>query len=244
MEFFSNLEELAVRAEERGRPFATGFLAQEDLESALRFAAKRGFFVRAEGGRENCERARLLLLPDEWYEARAEDFISALQIAVNDGRRYSHRDYLGSIMALGIERDTVGDILPSEGGANVYVLPTIAEYLALNLKSISRTGCAVTEIALGASVQEQKDFEEIGVSVSSLRCDCLASALFHVGREACAAMIERGLLRINGEVCMKPDRKCELPARLALKGYGMAVAEESTGTSRKGKLRLTAKIYR
>ena len=244
MELFSNLEELAARAVERGRPYATNFLAAEELEKALAFARKRGIFCSAQGGTETCERARLVLLPDEWFAVRPEDFVRALRIAVNDGARYSHRDYLGSIMALGIERDTVGDIIPAEGGAIVYVLPTVAEYLLLNLQTVSRTGCRVAACGLDAETAPGADCECVSVSVSSLRCDCVASALFHLSREACAAMIERGLLRINGEVCLKPDRRLELPARLALKGHGMAVAEECGGTSRKGKLRLSARILR
>ena len=52
MELFSNLEELAARAVERGRPYATNFLAAEELEKALAFARKRGIFCSAQGGTE------------------------------------------------------------------------------------------------------------------------------------------------------------------------------------------------
>lgn len=244
MELFSNLEELATRAVERGRPYATNFLSAEDSEKALAFARKRGLCCSARGGTETCERVRLVFLPNEWFAVRTEDFIRALRITVNDGVRYSHRDYLGSMMALGIERDTVGDILPAEGGAVVYVMPTVAEYLLLNLRTVSRTGCRVSECGLDAETERETDAESVCVSVSSLRCDCVASALFRLSRETCAAMIERGLLRIDGEVCLKPDRRLELPARLAFKGHGMAVAEECGGVSRKGKFRLSARLFR
>lgn len=244
MELFASLEELAARAVERCRPYATNFLSAEDLEKGLAFARKRGLFCSAQGGTETCERARLVLLPNEWFTVRREDFIRALRIRVNDGAAYSHRDYLGSIMALGIERDTVGDIMPEEGGALVYVLPTVAEYLLLNLQTVSRTGCRVSECELDAAVSVEDHFDEVSVSVSSLRCDCVASALFHLSRETCATMIERGLLRIDGDVCLKPDRRLGLPSRLSLKGYGMAVAESCGGVSRKGKLRLTGRRFR
>ena len=57
----------------------------------------------------------------------------------------SHRDILGSLMALGIKRETVGDILIEEGRAVVFVCGDVKEYILNQVEKIGRVGVDMTE---------------------------------------------------------------------------------------------------
>lgn len=243
MDIRDTVEELCERAQKRDRPFFTPFVSAEDAERALAIARVQGLELALLGGRENAERVRICALPSAYFSVSEESAVRALYLRAHDGKKYSHRDYLGSLMSLGIERDVIGDILPVEGGAYLFTVPEMADYLVQNIDGVSRTGCTATAVGLEDVVCEEGETEEVTVSVTSLRVDCVVCALFHLSREQALTLIERGLLRVNGEICLKPERRLTLPCRLVLRGFGMAEAAEELGASKRGKLRLRCIRY-
>ena len=73
------------------------------------------------GGEESCERRILGVFP-EWEEPSYEAYpLKAVRISFSYKKELSHRDYLGSLMGLGIERNRIGDIFVYDDGAVVFV---------------------------------------------------------------------------------------------------------------------------
>lgn len=115
------------RADQRGIPTHTAFLspAEQAMSADLLMAAAPGQGV-LHGGYADAERKLWGFLPD-WLDEdlwlAGEDCpLAALEVRVPKGAKLTHRDYLGSLMGLGITREKIGDILIGETGAQVIVL--------------------------------------------------------------------------------------------------------------------------
>ena len=115
------------RAEQRGVPTHTGFLspAEQAVSADLLMAAAPGRGILF-GGYEGAERKLWAFLPDwleeEVWRASEDCPVAALAVSVPPMASLTHRDYLGSLMGLGLTREKIGDILLVEGGAQVLVL--------------------------------------------------------------------------------------------------------------------------
>ena len=111
----------------RSVPAATDFLSPQEQAAALRLLRALGVqegYVFS-GGYEGAERQRLFFLPD-WAEEPEPDAIAAVACTWYGGESLTHRDFLGSLMGLGLTRGTIGDILVTEGRCQVLTLPKTA----------------------------------------------------------------------------------------------------------------------
>ncbi|MDO4618142.1 MAG: YlmH/Sll1252 family protein, partial [Clostridia bacterium] len=79
------------------------------------------------GGYEGAKRTMIGYFPD-WYDGGYDDFpISVIEIIKKSGKELTHRDYLGTVMSLGLERRKIGDIVVTDRGAYVFVCSDIKE---------------------------------------------------------------------------------------------------------------------
>ena len=235
----SKLEDLLERAFRTGRPCVSEFLTAERTEE-LRL---KGDYLLL-GGHADAERALFCALPSAGFRVREEDFLAALRIVPNDGEKYSHRDYLGSLVALGIKRESVGDIVPAEDGAGrgcayVIVTPPMAKFIRENLSSVSRTGAKCLSVPLSEVPANRREPEELTLSVSSLRLDCVLSAVFGMARGDAKTLCERGACSVNRCATEKAEKLLGEGDFVTLKGWGRFRVGGIAGVSKKGKLRLS-----
>ena len=129
---------------QRNLPTNTAFLSPAEAQGArdlLRAAAIHEGFALL-GGYEGAERRMLFFLPDWQEEVDAPDAMAFLRAAWHESEHPTHRDLLGSLMALGVERETLGDILVSEGSADLIVSAGVAQYLLDNWTGAGARRCA------------------------------------------------------------------------------------------------------
>ena len=155
----------------------------------------------------------------------------------------THRDYLGSLIGLGIVRETVGDIFVHERGADIVVLPEIKEFILIHFSRAGRKEISVevithSEIDTGLSQGVIKTG-----SISSLRADCVIAEIWGMSRTLSKEAIDQGRFILNGYECKKPDKEIAEGDKLNLRGKGKAHFLEITGTSKKGKLRYKAEKF-
>ena len=212
----------------RNIPSATDFLSPAEQRSAqdLLHAAAIHDGCAFCGGFARAERRMLLFLPDWQEEADESEYMTALRCTYRKEDTLTHRDFLGSLMAQGVTREKLGDILVSEGSCDLIVSRDIAPYLLQNVTSAGRVKLSVSEIGLsGLNIPELK-VKEIRDTVSSLRLDAVLSAMLHVSRGTAAELIEAGRVEINHLPVEKPHAP---------------VYEQDVFTVRgKGRFRLTA----
>lgn len=193
---------------------------------------------------EDAERRVCVFLPDYLdFESVKEETLTLVRCTKSDRDSLSHRDYLGSLMGLGIVREAVGDIYVHKSGADIVVLPEIGEFILTHFSKAGRKEISVntithSEIDIGLSQGVIKNG-----SVSSLRADCIVSEIWGMSRADAKETIESGRFLLNGCECKKPDREINEGDKLNVKGRGKAHFLSVTGTSKKGRLRFSAEKF-
>lgn len=193
------------------------------------------------GGYEDAERRILIIAPEAYGESLAdvlamEEFLQVVHVEVSSGdRKLSHRDYLGSVLGLGIERRMVGDILVQDRSADLIVRSEIAPFLLQEYTSVGRASIR-TEIWPIEELQiPERRVQEIKDTLPSLRLDNLISTAFKVSRSDAVSAIRSGIVSVDHQECTKIDQRISEGSVLNLRGKGKAVLQEIGGESKKGR---------
>lgn len=221
----------------RNIPTATGFLSPQEQASAQSLlnalGAREGYMFW--GGYPSAERRRLLFLPD-WQEGPDGTETAALLASYRSGNDLTHRDFLGSLMALGLTREKIGDILVLHGGCQVLIDPAAQEFLLQSWESAGREKLTVTALPLGELTVPQAAVKEIRDTVSSLRLDNVLAAGFSVSRGKAAEAVERGAVQMDYVTCQKPDKTVAAGCTITCRGMGKCVLDSVGSPTKKGRL--------
>lgn len=154
----------------------------------------------------------------------------------------THRDFLGGIMSLGIERDAVGDILTDSGYSVVFVKESVADFISSQINKIGRVGVKI-KISDLSRLPKVNGFTEQYLTVSSLRADAVISALTGFSREKSKQYIRKGMALVNYTVCESPDFKLNNGDIISLRKFGKYIINGILGETKKGRLKLSVKKY-
>jgi RNA-binding protein YlmH len=166
-----------------------------------------------------------------------------LEIVPNARIDLSHRDYLGSLMGLGIKREVTGDIIVTEDKCSIIVLNEIAGYIAGNLIKVGNAGVSLKLLdIMDLSVPEPKA-AEINTTVAALRLDSFCAPAFGISRSKAAEFIKAGKVKLNWEITLNTDKAVCEGDTISLKGKGRAVLEKIGGRSRKDRLAIHIKKF-
>ncbi len=247
-------EDLSREAARDG--FAAGkFLPPEQcalLEKSSR--AFPGVAMRLFGGYDGAERcAPLFYDPALGYSEEALDAlagVAAMEVRSSGGEAMTHRAILGSALALGVERETIGDILPcsEDGGRAIFfTLRALVPFFTENLTRVGRARVTCREIDLPAGFTPERKTEELHLSVASPRIDCLAAAILHLSRERAADAVRAGLLAVNSIAVSDPAAPIREGDRVSARGAGRfdvtSLATGGQNRTRSGRLRVTVVHY-
>ena len=155
----------------------------------------------------------------------------------------SHRDFLGALMNLGIERSTIGDIKVGEKQAYLFCLDSIAEFICENLEKIRHTNvkCSMTEDF--ESIPEEEP-EVMNVQVQSLRADALLAKTYNMSREKSLELFRAGKVYVNGRLCENNSRMIKEGETVNARGFGKFTLLGEPRETRKGKLAAQVAVYR
>lgn len=217
-----------------------GFLAEEECVLVERVLEKRNIRFEMFGGYADAKRKVLACLP-EW----AEDVdypITALSFAFRKEDNLSHRDFLGSLMALGLKRETVGDILVESGNAVIFVLSEIADYVTSEITKIGRTGVKITKgyegnLPAGSTLCEFSD------TIASERLDCVVASLAGVSRNTANEKIDLGLVSVNSQIVLKNTKTIIGGDVISIRGKGKFIIDSVSDKTRKNRIVLKYKKY-
>ena len=238
----------AGQAQSRNIPAATDFLSpqQQALASDLmRLAGIPETGAVLLGGYDGAERNILLFLPD-WLDADSagsQSPIRCLRATFRAEEKLSHRDFLGSLMGMGIVREKLGDILVGPDSADLVVLDTVADFLLQSWDSAGRAKLTVTEIDPAHIHIPQVQCQEVRDTVSSLRLDAVASTGFRISRGKAADLIASGRVQANWRDCTKPDRLLAAGDTVSARGFGKFELTEVGGVTKKGRTSIVLKRY-
>jgi len=160
---------------------------------------------------------------------------AALKVARHPQYALGHRDILGALMALGIERETIGDIVIHEDFAAFVCLPELGGYITENFTKAGRVGLVVSAIGLDELPAREEEFTIKTKTVASLRLDAVLSAAFGISRANSAELIINGRVSLNHQVCLRTDKEVTVDSMLSVRGLGRAKLMEINGVSRKSR---------
>ena len=223
-------------SERRGSPGFLGFLNGHESMYLREHLPKRAdicFFGGYDGA------VRLML----GASAQESDFpVTALELRYKEEFELRHRDFLGSLMALGIRRDTVGDILTSKGRSVVFVRDDVAPFILSQVDKIGRVGVKVS-YADTADLPAAETAKERVITLSSLRLDAFVAHVTNLSREKAVRLIKNETVMVDHVTRTSADYPLKEGAVVTIRKYGKFVLSGSLGESRKGKLRVSVKHY-
>lgn len=195
------------------------------------------------GGYDGAERKLFGVFPD-WQEPSEEEFpIAILKFTKKYEKELNHRHYLGTILSLGIERNKIGDILPGDDGATIFVLEDIAGFIKENIKKIA--GCGVDiDICDRNSVKiPEKRFELIDIVAASMRLDACLAAILKISRRDAKNLALSGKVLINHLEAKSEDAKLDIGDLLSIRGFGRVEVLEIGGKTRSDRVHITVKKF-
>ncbi len=239
-------EELAERAYAENRFLFTDFLDMSqlsnfyDMERELSYAG-----TLVSGGTEGCERCmvRFGSSDNTGYEEAFPILllkISPLQKKFSD--ELTHRDFLGSLIGLGLERTKIGDIVVRDNEAYVFTADSIGDYITETLNKVKHTSVKVEKCS---KVPEQlaPKFSEESIIVSSNRLDAVIAKVYNLSRDLAVRCISEGRVYINGREMTGNAKSLKAGDIVSVRGKGKFIFESEGGTTRKDKLYISIKRY-
>lgn len=203
------------------------------------------------GGYSEAESKILIMYPEKITEEIAKENITniikviKIQLPNEQKGKYQHRDYLGTIMQFGLERERIGDIIVYEDEAYVIVLSENAQYIKDSLQTTKKFKKSKIEIIDIVEMKVKKpEFEEIKISVSSQRLDNFISEICKISRSETTRLIESELVSINCKIETKQTKTVETGDVLIIRGKGKFIVSDFLDINRKGKQVVIVKKYK
>ncbi len=239
--FYAKVLDTAKNSIAHHKKTATDFMDRNKSNLYLE-KVKLQFQAMAFGGNADCERCMIAFAPDD-MELTEQDFpIKALHITKNKKfgqSNLTHRDYLGAILALGIDRAKVGDIIVLEEETICYIHQDLAEYVQANLEYVSRTKVAISISDIFAVTLPEKVWNFRTLTVASLRLDAVAGGAFHLARAKVQQQIKKELIQVNWNIIINPSFSVKEGDMISMRGFGRIKIFEIGSKTKKDRICIT-----
>lgn len=240
------LLELADKAYTQNVYTHTHFLSEyeqsiyQDMKKELAYAS-----AKLVGGHEHFTRAVVMFGSEDMFGYQGEIPVACARISpVFDkfAETLTHRDYLGALMNLGIERHLIGDILVDDTCAYIFCLPHIMDLLKEQLFQVKHTRVSVESVQFQETGYVQKYKKKEGF-VASMRIDVLISQAFSLSRTVSERLLKSQKVFHNGRLCISAGQKIKQGDTISVRGYGKFLVEDLGKTSKKGRQFITLAIF-
>ncbi len=214
-----------------------GFLNEVECSHSKAYLKNKNIPYNFYGGYENASRVFLGISPDGVSCYDVSEFpITCVHIKASGSPTLTHRDYLGSLMGLGIKREFVGDIVSLDNSsAVVFVRNEIGDYIINQLDKVGRYSVTVSEYR-GITDKLITNTEEISIIITSLRVDNVVSACAGVARNLSTELIEHDKVFVNYSVPAKISQSIHFGDVISIRGYGKYKIIEQVKTTKKDRL--------
>lgn len=236
-------EDLYSLCEKYSEPKFSAFLNENEVMLIKeRIGNKIGFETVFFGGYSESERVMMGVFPE--YETEISFPIALLKIEKGYGRSLSHRDYLGSILSLGLERNKIGDILVSDDGAYVFASEEVTDYILMNIKKIASCGVKIKRTDVKSETLPKCEFKTVRTVAASVRLDAMLAAGLNLSRKDASALVKSGKVCVNHketENCSQSIKEGDL---ISARGYGRIISESVGNSTGSGRIHVSFKKYK
>jgi RNA-binding protein YlmH len=239
----NRFEELGNRAFSRGIWVFSEFLtlAEQDILLSMRPICP----FTLQGGALSAERKVAAFGSEElcgWVEEAPIDCVKIAALSQKFADKLTHRDFLGSLMGLGIRREVLGDIMIFDNVGYLFCLNTISGYICDNLTQVRHTTvrcerCEAPDIATALP-----DTTEL--VVASERLDALVAAVYRLSRSEAQELISQEKVFLSGRLPNGASATISEGTIVSVRGYGRFIYEGTIRETKKGRLRVIVRIYK
>lgn len=239
--FIEQVVSMMREVEDRYAPKLTDFLdpRQQFIVDSIR-RQYEDIGSSAEGALEDAERRRVLLFPS--YYVPSEIDFSMRVVEVHYPTKFvtlKHKDVLGSMMSLGIDRSKFGDIRVQDGAIQFVVALEVLGYVRANFTSIGKVKVHIDDVGNPQDyfVQQEEWMTET-LTVSSLRLDTVIASIFNISRQKSASFIQSGKVKVNWSEKDQVSLELQELDLISIRGHGRVKLIMMEGRTKKDKIRL------
>lgn len=203
-----------------------------------------GVEVKLFGGYEHAERQMAAFFPESL--GFSWDYpIDCLKIepkALRFSEELGHRDYLGALLNLGVDRSVVGDILIKDKEAWFFCLHKMSDFFIENFIRVKHTTVLVSRVEQAEEIPEP-EFEMINGTCASVRLDALIGLAFQASRSSMVSFIESGLVFVNGKLITSNGYEPKEGDIISVRGKGRFIYDGVSRQTKKGRLGVRIRKY-
>lgn len=189
------------------------------------------------GAYNDAERKICVVYNSYLSEPVEEDYITVLAFDYNTDD-IKHKDVLGKILSLGIERYTIGDIYFNKNTCFIAVKKSVEAFLMTEFRDIRRHSVELYSPVNFDVKNVKPDLKEETIISASLRADLIVSKIYNIKRNVASNMIDKGLFKHDYRVFLRSDKPINIPSLISLRGYGRVHVDEIDGKTGKDNLRI------
>ena len=196
-----------------------------------------------DGGYKESERKVVFIYP---FYMEYEDIDETLRFIQIEGnfkfKSISHKDYLGSLLSLGIKREKIGDIIIHENFCQVIVSNDICDFILMNLEKVSNNNVKLKEISREDIIYSPPKCKDVSFTVTSSRIDCVISGLYNISRQESSKLINNEKVQVNYEKITSASKEIKSESLISVRGKGRAQIISIGDLKKKNKIKVQGKI--
>ncbi len=220
--------------------FTNPYVAELSLPIIKNYDIKYGLFPSF----EYSERKVFILYPDYLESVDENEFITGLRVYNRSKfKKLDHKDYLGSLMSLGIDRNKTGDIYVYEDYADIVLHSDISDYIMYNLEKIGHNKTEVEKIKVNDVSFKEQEHVVLNITSASMRIDSIVKHITNKSRETASDMVKTGSVKVNWQVEEKSSTEIKENDMLSISRYGRFKISGLSGLTKSGKYRVEIKHY-
>lgn len=240
MDIEKRFYELAIRADERYYTAFSDFLNME--EQSILNNMKLNIPYTLFGGYNMAERCIAAFGTDSKDAVFPLSILKAEPVSKKFADKLSHRDFLGSLMGLGIKREVVGDIIINDNTGYIFCLESIAEYICRNLTKVKHTNIKCTAVdELPNNIADSAEDKEI--IVASTRIDTVISGVYNLSRNAAKEYFINRKVFVNSSLCENFSYTLKNRDIISVRGKGRFIFNEILGNTKKSRNIISITLY-
>ncbi len=237
-------EDLYRLCDKHQKPQFSAFLNEAEKALLMSNIGERvGYNSCFFGGYDDAMRTVFGVFP-EWEEIDTDSFpLKTIKVIKKYKKELTHRDYLGTVLSKGINREQVGDILVNDDGAYIFILSDIIEYVASGFDKISNVGVKTSVEEISKIKIPEPKFETINTVCASLRLDAVVSAMLKSSRKEAASLILGEKISVNHLPICNVSHMLKENDIISVRGSGRFIFVRVDGTTRSDRLHIIVKKY-
>ena len=214
----AHLKDLKNKCELWHKPQASHFFSEEEQAEIMKVYASSSL-IKYDGGYDGARKKKIIFLYDE-----DDEYTDVVCLAAKIDQRFrqiGHRDILGALMSLQIDRGSFGDFWVHDDKIYLYTSTSMSPFLIDNLTKINQLSVSFSETS--ERVSQEYKYKDIEVVVASERLDAIVAGITHLSRAKAKELITSNLVQINHMVVEEPEILCHNNNIISIRGYGRFV---------------------